>query len=295
MKILVTGGLGFIGAHLVNALIKQDHEVAIIDNLYHGQKIEDFAFIKKIKFIQGDIRNLESINQICKDVEIIFHLAALSSIKDSTQNPEYCISTNINGTLNILKSSLKNNVKKVIFSSSREVYGNAKTLPVKEETPLKPINIYGISKACNEHLCNFFSKDHGLNISIFRISNVYGKNDPGKFRVIPSFIRKIKNNEELIINGGEQILDFIWIDDVIQILSNSINKNNNKVFNIGSGKGTSINELAKLMISLSKKNIGIKYSARISQEVEKYIADISKLRIEPTPLEKGLSFLINNP
>ncbi|MDD5012036.1 MAG: SDR family NAD(P)-dependent oxidoreductase [Candidatus Nanoarchaeia archaeon] len=292
MKVLVTGGLGFIGAHLVNALVKQNHEVTVIDNLYHNQNPETFPFIEKIKFIDGDIRNFELVNQACKNIDVIFHLAALSSIKDSTENPEYCISTNVNGTFNVLKSAFQNKVKKLIFSSSREVYGNAKSLPVKENTPLNPVNIYGTSKVCGESLCNIFAKNYGINLTIFRLSNVYGPNDPGKYRVIPSFIRKIKNNEDLVINGGEQVLDFVWIDDVIKVLLDSIEKYDNEIFNIGGGKGTSIKQLAELVLSVSKSNVSIKYSPPISQEVEKFIADISKIGIIPLELEEGLKKLI---
>lgn len=292
-KILITGGFGFIGRHLAKSLLENNYEVTIIDNLYHGQKIEEIPFINKVKFINGDIRDKKIVDDACKNIDIIFHLAALSNIRDSLEDPQYCFSTNAMGTFNILSSAVKNNVKKIIFSSSREIYGNSPT-PAKEESPLNPTNIYGVSKVCGEDLCNLFRKNHGLNTTIFRISNVYGPDDPGKRRVIPSFIRNIKNGNDIIINGGDQIIDFVWIEDVIKILLESINKYDGNTLNIGSGHGTTLNELVKLLISLTESKTNIKYNPKISQEVDKFIADISKININPLPLREGLIKLLDN-
>jgi UDP-glucose 4-epimerase len=291
-NILITGGLGFIGRHLVTSLLDKGHNIIILDNLYHNQSPEDFKWIHSVNFIKGDIRDLETVNNATKNIDIIFHLAALSNVRESIENPDYCYSTNVTGTYNILNSAVKNNVKKVIFSSSREVYGNQSILPVKEEAKLIPINIYGATKACAEHLCEIFKRNYGLNISIFRISNTYGPGDPGKSRVIPTFIRKIKNNEEIIVNGGDQIIDFIWIDDVIKFLVDSLDKYSNEKINIGSGKGTSLNDLLDLLIKLMNKNPKIKYNHKILQEVDSYIADISKSGINPLELEQGLKKLL---
>jgi len=290
-KVLVTGGLGLIGRHLVAELVKKGYEVSVLDNFYHNQKLDEFEFMDKIKMITGDVRDLNMVQEASK-VDIIFHLAALSNIRESIENPEYCFSTNVNGTFNVLTSAVKNKVKKVIFSSSREVYGNPQSLPVNENAPLNPVNLYGISKVCDEQLCALFRKQHGLNITIFRISNAYGPNDPGKSRVIPSFLRKIKSHQDLEINGGNQVLDFVWIGDVIRVLLDSIGHYDNETLNIGSGNGTTINEIAKLLLSLAGSKSGINYKPGISLEVGKYVADISRIGIKPVALKDGLTELL---
>jgi len=288
MRVLVTGGLGFIGRHLIRELVNRDHEVVVIDNLYHNQKIESFDFGRKIKFVLGDIRDLAFLEKELQGIEIVFHLAALSSIKDACENPEYCFSTNVTGTFNVLMASLKNNVGKIIFTSSREAYGNAKSLPVREDAPLNPVNLYGASKASCEHFCNVFRKNYKMNIIILRLANVYGPDDPGRNRVIPTILRKIKNGEDITINGGSQILDFVWIEDVVKVLVESINQRDNETLNVGSGRGISINDLAEMILKSSKSNVKLIMAPKVSSEVEKFVADISMAGIKPLPLEEGL-------
>ena len=291
-NILVTGGAGFIGSHLVNKLVKENYNITVIDNLYKGKK-ENISNINKIKFVKADIRNFDLLKDITKDQDIIFHLASQSDVRGATKNPDYSFSSNVIGTYNVLQSAKINNVKKIIFSSSREVYGNAQYLPVDEKHPINPFNLYGATKASSEHLCNIFKNNFGLNIIIFRLANVYGHNDVG--RVIPIFIDKIKNNESLPIYGGKQILDFVWIDDVINIFFDSIENNKylNDIFNIGSGIGTSIGELSKLMIKISNKKIKIKKLPRFEEEVDNFIADIKKIGVKPIYINDGLKKLMN--
>ncbi|MBU3912752.1 MAG: SDR family NAD(P)-dependent oxidoreductase [Nanoarchaeota archaeon] len=291
MRILVTGGLGFIGRHLVRELVNKNHEVVVIDNLHHNQKIECFSFGRNIKFVLGDIRDLALLEKELCGIEIVFHLAALSSIKDACENPKYCFSTNVTGTFNVLMAALKNKVRKIIFTSSREAYGNAKSLPVKEDAPLNPANIYGASKASCEHFCNVFRKNYKRNITVLRLTNVYGPDDPGRNRVIPTILRKIKNGEDITINGGSQILDFVWIEDVVRVLVESIDKRDNETLNVGSGRGISIKDLAEKIIKSSKSHVRLIKAPKVSNEVEKFVADISKMRIKPFPLEEGLKIM----
>jgi len=291
MKILITGGMGFIGKHLARLLLEEGHEITILDNLNNGQKAENLS---RIKFVKGDVRDAKLIEDVSNDKDIICHLAALANIRKSIENPDYCFTTNVVGTFNVLEAAKKNNVKKVIFSSSREVYGNAPAFPVKESCRIMPYNLYGATKACSEHLCNVYRQEHGLNITIFRLANVYGAGDEVEGRVIPTFIKNINNNEIIAINGGEQILDFVWIDDVTRILAEAIKEYDNETINIGSGRGTTILELAELMKDISGRDVKIAIKPPIKQEVKKFIADISRIGISPFPLEKGLRILLNN-
>lgn len=293
MKILVTGGLGFIGSHLVSRLLKENHEITILDNLNNAQDLKQFDFLDKVKFVKGDVRDRELTAGLVKDQDIVFHLAALSNIRESIRLPEYCFSTNITGTFNILEACQAHNVRRMIFFSSREVYGNSKGKPFKEEDETNPINLYGLTKKVSEEICHHFKKK-GINTTIFRISNVYGEGDLVPGRVVPTFIKSCLQDKNLLINGGQQTIDFIYIDDVIDNLVLAIDDYSNSTINLGSGKETTIIELADKIISLSGSVSNKIIQPKINQEVDRYCADISKMKNKPVvALEEGLKRVIN--
>lgn len=295
MRILVTGGLGFIGSHLVDALSKKKESIIIIlDNLYRGSvdNIKQHLKNKNIKLIKGDVREYSHLKKIGK-IDFIYHLAAQSNVAGSFSKPDYAFSTNVVGTLNVLRFASEQKVKKFIFSSSREVYGNPEYIPVDEEHPLNPINIYGLTKLCSESLCMAFSKNNNLNFTILRIANVYGPRD--KDRVIPIFIKNAKNNKDLILFGGKQILDFIWIGDAVNAI---INISKDKKFvgetvNIGTGVETSIEELAKIIIKLTKSKSKIVRKKSRSFDVEQFVAKSNKIKLKTTKLIDGLKRTID--
>ncbi len=289
MRILVTGGAGFIGSHLVDELSEdKDNRIIILDNFYKGSldNIKQHLKIKDITIIRGDVRDYNSFKGIGK-VDVVYHLAAQSNVAGSFFKPDYAFSSNVTGTYNALKYSSEQKVKRFVFSSSREVYGNPKYVPVDEEHPLNPINMYGATKVCGEALCRAFSRN-GVDFTILRIANSYGPRD--KDRVIPIFIKNAKNNKNLQLIGGQQVLDFIWIRDVINEMV-KISKNakfKGETINIGTGIGTSIEELAKIIIRLTNSKSKIIRKNTRSFDVQKFIAKSSKIKLKTTKLVDGL-------
>lgn len=207
MNILITGGAGFIGSHLGDFLSKnKGGRITIFDNLYRGNIKNIKSAIKNgnVKFIKGDVRNYNEIRKIGK-ADTIYHLAAQPNVAGSFFNPDYAFSPNIEGTYNILKYASKNNIKRFIFSSSREVYGNPEYLSVDKKHALNPININGATKVAGEILCKAFLKTNKLKTTILRIANVYGSRDTDG--VIPIFLENTKNNRDLELFGGKRVLD----------------------------------------------------------------------------------------
>jgi UDP-glucose 4-epimerase len=251
MKILVTGGAGFIGSNLVDKLIEKGYKVFVIDNLSSGKK-ENLN--KKAIFYKVDICNLNKIFPLFKDIDYVFHLAANPKVLFSVQNPIKSHKINVDGTLNVLYASYKNKVKRLIFASSSAAYGDIKKLPLKEYMIPKPISPYGLHKLIGEYYCKLFSNLYNLETVCLRYFNVYGpRMDPnGPYAlVIGKFLKLRKENKPLTIYGdGKQTRDFIYVDDVVNanILAMKSKKvGSGEVINICSGKNYSINYIAKLI------------------------------------------------
>jgi UDP-glucose 4-epimerase len=294
--VLITGGAGFIGSHLAERLVKEGYKVILVDNLLKGNMNNLSHVLKDVEFVEGDIRNYELMDGIVRKVDAVIHLAALSRVMPSIENPELCFENNIKGTEIITRLCSKYN-RKLIFSSSREVYGTAKYLPADESHPLNPENPYGASKVAAESIIRAYSKCYGLNYTILRLTNVYGPRDFD--RVIPTFIEKSVKNENLIVYSEEKLMDFIYISDVVEAFIKALNANEmNLTLNIGSGVGTKILELAKLIQDMvgGRGEIIIKKARK--GEVERFVSDIKKarevLRWEPkTALKDGIKELLN--
>jgi UDP-glucose 4-epimerase len=299
MRILVTGGAGFIGNHLVKRLINEGFYVVVFDNLHSAKLNSKGNLINKTsKFIQGDLRDYDLVRASVKNIDAIYHLGAQSNVLGSQQDIDYCISTNVNGTYNILKAASEENISRIIFTSSREVYGDVQQFPVKEDAPLLAKNAYGLSKVVGELYCQLFADTYDLKVITLRLSNVYGSGDKG--RVIPIFIEKASCGKPLEIFGGTQIIDFVWIDLVVEALIRSLSYPiiGEKV-NIGSGVGTSIKELAKMICDLTQSSSSILVQPSNEIETQKYTADITKmkslLKIEPyTSLCEGIHTMIED-
>jgi len=223
-------------------------------------------------------------------VDTVYHLAAQSNVIGSSSDPDYSFSTNVIGTYNVLKYSKLKNVKRLIFASSREVYGNPRKTPVDENHITNPINIYGSTKLAGENLCKAFQND--IEITILRIANAYGPGDKG--RVIPLFITNALRNKDLQLYGGQQVLDFIFIDDLTRILIKVANKKKYacKTINIGTGKGTTIEALAQMITNhtVSKSKIVVKKARDI--EVMKFISKSLIISEKFISLEGGLKRMI---
>ena len=279
MKYVVTGGAGFIGSHIVKLLVEKGHKIVIIDNLHTGslsrlKEIED-----KIEFHRIDIRNYEKLKSIIKDVDGIFHQAALTIVSESFLKPDEYFDVNVNGTNNIFKIAKQLEIK-VIFASSSSVYGNVDKVPIKENFERNPINPYGKRKVEKEKLAQRFW-DEGVSIIGLRYFNVYGIGQTGTYAgVITQFIKKLDANVSPIIHGkGNQIRDFIAVEDVAKAnLMAMESSSKQKFLNIGTGKSTSILELANMMIQISSRKVIINFDEELSGDVEKSQADTTLVK-----------------
>jgi len=269
MKILVTGGAGFIGSHLVDELIKRRYSVVILDNLSEGKKENIHA---KARFYKINIcSNLEPIFRQEKP-GIVFHLAAQKNVRKSLEDPIKDAKTNILGTLNLLKHC--ENIKKFIFSSSGgAIYGNTKNLPTPETEVPNPLSPYGVAKLAVEKYLHALRVSH---VSL-RYANVYGpRQDPwGEAGVIAIFINKIKNNQKPIIFGnGKQTRDYVYVTDVVSANIKAMQKNIFGEINIGTGKETSVNQLLKLIDQKAKAE----HIKAVAGEVQRSCLDIKKAK-----------------
>lgn len=280
-KVAVTGGLGFIGSHLVEEL-SRDNQVVVIDN-------ESSGHVKNIKHLSLDNISLDlgDINQVdlfglFEDVDYVFHQAALASVPLSVENPFLCNEINITGTLKVLDAALKSGVKKVLFASSSAVYGDNENFPLSEDEPLNPKSPYAASKAAGELYCQVYNEVYDLPTVSLRYFNVFGpRQDPESqyAAVIPKFIDKILKNEVPVIYGdGEQTRDFIYVKDVIRANIHFCESKATGVFNVAGGKSISINYLLEKIQKIMNKPFPPFYTRKRAGDVKHSVADISKLK-----------------
>jgi nucleoside-diphosphate-sugar epimerase len=308
-KILVTGGAGFIGSHLVDRLLSEGYEVKVLDDLSYGtiENLKPHLQKKEFELIKGDIREYETVKAALKDVDVVFHEAGLVSVVLSVQDPILSNSINVDGTVNLLKASVDLNVKRFVFASSAAVYAENPEKPLKVETmPVGPTNPYGVTKLVGENYARVFHKLYGLETICLRYFNVYGSRQSFSIEnayggVITLFLNRLMKNLPPIIYGdGEQSRDFVFVKDVVQanmcaLASNSINGD---FFNVGSGGRATVNEVSKRLKTLLKKELENSYeNARIG-DVRHGYADINKanktLNYSPTfSLEEGLAELVS--
>ena len=294
MKLGVTGGAGFIGSNIVKLLVKQNHDVTVIDNLYRG-KLENLKEVEeKITFSKTDILEYNKLKNEMKNLDGVFHEAALTSVPESFTKTDEYNRVNIVGTENVFKIANELNFK-VIYASSSSIYGNPKGIPINETFERKPINPYGVTKLEDELLAE---KYHNLGLKIIglRYFNVYGKGQNLDYAgVITKFLDRLKLNQSPIIFGdGKQVRDFIFVGDVAQAnLKAFESKTDFGFFNVGTGIGTTINQLVKLMIKMYGSNREPIYESLPDGDVEESQSDLSliKNKISWSPeidLENGL-------
>ena len=278
MNILVTGGAGFIGKHLVKFLIENKNNVSVLDNFSNSDKKWISKFKKyQIKIFEGDIRNDEDILKATKDQDVVIHLAAKISVEESIKNPSETFEINVKGTENVLEICKKNNVKKIIVASSAAVYGEGnEKYKITEQTKLNAISPYGESKIEMEKEIIKFCSNNQINYVILRFFNIYGIGQSPEYAgVITKFLKNIINEESLQIFGdGLQTRDFVAIHDVIQSIYNALMYKQSGIFNIARGEKITIKELAKLMILLSNKTLGIEYVKSKKGDIKYSEADI---------------------
>ena len=300
MKLLLTGGAGFIGSNIAKLLVKKGHNVTIIDNLVTGNKERLDKIIDKIDFYEIDIRNKKDLEEIICDFDGIIHQAALTSVTDSIKEPQKYHDVNVIGTKNIFEIAQREKIR-VVYSSSASVYGNTKKIPINENEKREPINPYGKTKLDCEILAEQYNKMNSSIIGL-RYFNVYGIGQTGSYAgVITKFLENIKIKKSLVINGnGNQIRDFIHVQDIANANLVAIeNKIDRGFFNIGTEIKTSINELAKIMIENSCHEIDIIHCPQLNGDIEKSVADMTYTKKSlkwnhGINLKDGLKDLIQN-
>lgn len=255
MKVLVTGGAGFIGSHVVDKLIQENCQVIIVDNLSTGLQ-ENLH--KSAAFIKMDIRSNQLLDLFIREkFDSVIHLAAQTMVHKSLEMPDYDCDVNISGTVNILEACRKTNVKRVVFSSTAAVYGNAKCLPVMENSATVPTSFYGLSKLTCEHYLALYHQLYGLEYIALRYANVYGERqgDGGEGGVISIFSHKIHSGEPVVIFGdGSQTRDFVYVGDIAAANYQSLlSVHYNDAYNIGTQTETSVNTLIEYMGKVAGK------------------------------------------
>jgi UDP-glucose 4-epimerase len=278
-KVLVTGGAGFIGSHVVERLVKLGYSVIVLDNLSSGSLSNLSTVVKEIKFINGDVRRDEDVNAAVDGVDAVIHLASLVSVAESFERPLLYHDVNASGTLKLLDICARYGVKRFIYASSCAVYGDTLMLPINEERAINPLSPYAASKVAGEAYCKAFSSK--VSICILRLFNVYGpRQRDGEYAgVISRFISRVRNNLPPIIYGdGLQSRDFIHVYDVAEFFVRAVNTYDaSGIFNIGFGKRISVNELAEMIIKQADKiHIKPMYTDARAGEVRHSEADASR-------------------
>jgi UDP-glucose 4-epimerase len=295
-KVLVTGGAGFIGSNLVRYLLEEGNSVTVLDNFMSGYRSNLNPF-PALRIIEGDVRDKATVENAMKEVEVVFHLAASVGNKRSIDHPITDAEINVLGTLNVLEAARKEGVHKIVASSSAGIFGELKTIPIKEDHPIEPDSPYGCTKLCEEKLCLSYAKLYDLEAVCLRYFNVYGPNQrfDAYGNVIPIFVFKMLRNESLMIYGdGEQTRDFVNVSDVVQAnikAADSIGVSG--AFNIASGKRVTINILVEMITKENRNLIKIEHGPERPGDVRHSLADImlAQQRINYTPeidLESGI-------
>ncbi len=294
--ILVTGGSGFLGSHLVERLVQARNNVVVIDDLSSGRMVNLKKVIDQIEFIKADLRDREFVMNIVKDVDLVYHLGANASVPRSVQDPVYDFECNSLGTFNVLEACRRADVDRVVYASSAAVYGEPEYTPIDENHPLHPISPYGASKLAGEKMGFAYHKVYGLRFLALRIFNVYGTRQ--KKYVMYDFIRKlIKKPRSLkVLGNGEQTRTFCYISDAIDTFL-LVARQTHGVFNVGGNLPIKIKDLAELFVSKLSPHTLIQYTGTSWRgDIQTLVPDISKtekLGFKPTiTLDQGIEKLI---
>lgn len=298
MKLLVTGGCGFIGSHFVDYVVKLNHEVVVVDNLSSGnsKNLESAKKSGKVQFHQVDITDFTKIEKLVSDdLDGIVHFAALTGVLQSFDDPVGFTNVNVLGTLNLLENCRKKHIPKFIFASTGAIYGDQKA-PFREDMLPDPISPYAASKVAAENYCISYGNTFDISYSILRFSNVFGpRKSFGPYaNVIPKFVRAALRNEPITVFGdGTQDRDFVFVKDVAKACFLALSKKNNGIFNIATGLNTSINNLISIIENLMNYKFTTNYLPPRSGEIRHAYSSISKasssLNYQPDyDLQKGL-------
>lgn len=311
MKILVTGGAGFVGSHVVEGLLERGMSVVVLDNLSTG-KLENIAYLlekfgkNNLEFVKGDVANTKSFKEIGDKIEAIIHLAAVVSVPQSVADPQETNAVTLGGTINVFEFARINNIQKIVQASSAAVYGDIKKFPIKESFAGGFISPYAISKYASELYANYYDKTFGIRTVSLRFFNIYGeRQDPkGMYSgVIAKFVESFKNKSEINIFGnGKNTRDFIYVKDVSETICNLATTKNfpkkSAVYNLGTGQETSLLQMLKTLEKVFGYKVKVNFLPPRVGDIKKSVADITKakkdIKFRPKfTLEQGLSLLVH--
>jgi UDP-glucose 4-epimerase len=302
MKVLVTGGAGFIGSHLTEKLLSAGDQVRILDNLSTG-KLENLPQSSALEFIKGDIRDTTLVNRCVEGMDAVVHLAAVASVQASIDDPVTTHQCNFDGTLNLLEASRRSGIKRFLYACSAAVYGDTVVLPVPEETIPKPLSPYAVDKLAGEYYLLYYFNKFGLPATSFRFFNIYGpRQDPSSpySGVISIFVDRLRRSQPVTVFGdGEQTRDFVYVTDLAELLATALRdaRGAGGIFNVGTGTRHSLLQLLGNLEKLSGKKIEKCHEAARVGDIQHSCADVSRLksvygRAPSTPFDQGLKKLL---
>jgi len=301
-SVLVTGGAGFIGSHLVEDLVSKGHKVTVLDNFSNRQPNMPTG---EVELIQGDVCDLKTVMEVTRAVDVVYHLAAVLGVEYAYQHPMETLEVEIMGTRNVLEGMRKNDVHRIVYGSSSEVYGEPASLPISEAARTAPKSTYGVAKLTGERYCEAYHRTYGIEYVVLRYFNVYGPRQDDRF-VIPRFIRAALRGAPLLLYGdGNQIRDFTFVKDAVQltVIATRADRTEGQTLNVGTGVATKASDLARFVLNLTGS-----YSSIVPRdfdptirpleiEVFNRVADISKARqlsYEPqTSIRDGIAATID--
>jgi len=281
---LVTGGAGFIGGHLVERLVRDGWRVRVFDNFSSGSRDNLRGLEADVELMEGDLRSADACRGACEGVDSVFHMAAIASVVSSVSDPQTSHDVNVNGTLNLLMAARDSGVRRFVFSSSASVYGNAETVPTREEQPIDPQSPYASGKACGELYCRNFSQLYGLEAVILRYFNVFGPRQSavsGYAAAIPTFIQAgLSGRQPLIFGDGLQTRDFVYVENVVaaNVQAALAEGVGGGVFNVAGGQGISLLDLLRDLESALGIRFDPEFRPARAGEVRHSLADISRAR-----------------
>ena len=307
MRALVTGGAGFIGSHIAHRLLESGHEVVVLDNFFTGKKENLAAIAKDVRLVEGDVRNIETVEKTAAGCELIFHEAAIVSVPFSVERPQESHDVNIQGTLNVLQAARKSGTRRVVFASSAAIYGEEPTLPKSEAMRPEPMSPYGVEKITGEHYLATWSKLFGVETVALRYFNVFGpRQDPKSpySGVISIFVDRILAGKPISFFGdGSQVRDFVYVANVVDanILASTRDAAHvsGRAFNVACGRRTTLLELASLIERAAGRTVERSFAEPRAGDIKESLADISRARAalgyEPkVDVEEGLRLLVEH-
>jgi UDP-glucose 4-epimerase len=298
-RVIVTGGAGFIGSKIVRRLLQLGASVIVLDDFFTGNERNLPIGHSRLEVIHGSVTNFGLVREVIRDAQVVIHEAARNIIL-STQNPREDCEVNVNGTLNVLLAVRGSSVRRVVYASTSSVYGNPRYLPINEDDPINTLNPYSVSKFAGENYCKAFYESYGVSTAIVRYSNVYGpaqRPDNAYSGVVTKFFQAAMDGAPLQVHGdGEETRDYTYIDDAVEAtLQAALSaKAEGQVFNVGTGRETTVNQLARMVIGVTRAQVDRLYvDRRDIDNIRRRVLNIEKIRRELrwvplVTLERGL-------